>query len=122
MWTFESGGCTSAFIGDVATLNCHCFFRDGHAYDWLRTLDDLPGRFGDRDRLYLGHGTSPVGTEVLDWQRGYIRAFLHAVADRPDREDVIAAMKQYLPTDATLFLLDYELEKTIPRYLEERVY
>jgi glyoxylase-like metal-dependent hydrolase (beta-lactamase superfamily II) len=114
MWTFESEGCTSAFIGDVATLNCHCFFRDGHAYDWLRTLDDLSGRFDGRTRLYLGHGASPAGTEVLDWQRGYIHAFLHAVADRPDREDVIAAMKQYLPTDATLFLLDYELEKTIP--------
>jgi len=126
MWTFEQGGRTSAFIGDVAALNCHCFFRDGHAYDWLRILDDLSGRFDDRARLYLGHGSSPVGTEVLDWQRGYIRAFLHSVArlegspdptGRPAQENVIAVMKDYLPTDATLFLLDYELEKTIPRYL-----
>ena len=126
MWTFEEDGHTSAFIGDVAALNCHCFFRDGHAYDWLRTLDDLSGRFDDQARLYLGHGISPVGTEVLDWQRGYIHAFLHAVArleGNPDpagrtaQENVIAATKEYLPSDATLFLLDYELEKTIPRYL-----
>jgi glyoxylase-like metal-dependent hydrolase (beta-lactamase superfamily II) len=126
MWTFEAGGHASAFIGDVAALNCHCFFRDGHAYDWLRTLDDLSERFDDRTRLYLGHGSSPAGTEVLDWQRGYIRAFLHAIggletdpdpAGRPAQENVIAAMKDYLPGDATLFLLDYELEKTIPRYL-----
>lgn len=126
MWTFEADGRTSAFIGDAAALDCHCFFRDGHAYDWLRTLDNLSAQFDDQAQLYLGHGTSPAGTEVLDWQRGYIKAFLHAVArlegnpdpvERPAQEDVIAAMKEYLPSDATLFLLDYELEKTIPRYL-----
>lgn len=126
MWTFEADGRTSAFVGDVGALNCHCFFRDGHAYDWLRILDDLSRRFDDQARLYIGHGVSPVGTEVLDWQRGYIRAFLHAVArlegnpdptGRPAQENVIAEMKEYLPSDATLFLLDYELDKTIPRYL-----
>lgn len=126
MWTVEQGGYRSAFVGDVGTLNCHCFFRDGHAYEWLSTLDSLSGQFDDRTRLYLGHGTSPSGTEVLDWQRGYIRAFLHAIAQleghpdpigRPAQEKVIAAMKKYLPGDATLFLLDYELEKTIPHYL-----
>lgn len=126
MWTVEQGGHMSAFVGDICALNCHCFFRDGHAYEWLRILDDLSRQFDDRTRLYLGHGTSPSGTEVLDWQRGYIRAFLHAVAQlkghpdpigRPAQEKVIAAMKEYLPSDATLFLLDYELEKTIPHYL-----
>jgi glyoxylase-like metal-dependent hydrolase (beta-lactamase superfamily II) len=126
MWTVAQGSHTLAFVGDVGALNCHCFFRDGHAYEWLRILQDLSGRFDDRTRLYLGHGTSPSGTEVLDWQRGYIRAFLHAIAQleghpdpigRPAQEKVIAAMKKYLPSDATLFLLDYELEKIIPHYL-----
>ena len=126
MWTVDQGGQRSAFVGDVGALNCHCFFRDGHATQWLGILDDLSEQFDDRTRLYLGHGTSPSGTEVLDWQRGYIRAFLHAVAKleghpdptgRPAQEQVITAMKEYLPGEATLFLLDYELEKTIPHYL-----
>jgi glyoxylase-like metal-dependent hydrolase (beta-lactamase superfamily II) len=126
MWTFKQDGHISAFVGDVVALNCHCFFRDGHAHDWLRTLDELSRRLDDRARLYLGHGVSPAGTEALDWQRGYIRAFLHAVArleghpdpvSRAAQEAVIADMKVYLPSDATLFLLDYELEKTIPEYL-----
>jgi glyoxylase-like metal-dependent hydrolase (beta-lactamase superfamily II) len=131
MWTFtDADGVTHAFVGDTASLNCHCFFRDGHALDWLRLLDDLSARFDDRARLYLGHGSSPAGTEALDWQRGYIRSFLNAVArlrqrgeadpaGRPAQEQVIAAVKEYLPGDDTLFLLDYELDKSIPGYLEQ---
>ncbi len=125
MWTFEQGSRTSAFIGDVAALNCHCFFRDSHAYDWLRILDDLSGRFDDRAAI-------PRSRQLAGWHRGARLAarlhcaFLHSVARlegvpiRPVeacRENVIAVMKDYLPADATLFLLDYELEKTIPRYL-----
>lgn len=126
LWYFDKGGVRHAFTGDVVALNCHCFFRDGHAMEWLKNLGRLEAEFDDATRLYLGHGTSPSGMEAVDWQRGYIKAFLHAAArltddpdpaGRPAQERLIAAMKRYLPSDATLFLLDYELDVTIPRLL-----
>lgn len=127
MWSFQDDGVTHAFVGDIGALNCHCFFRDGHAHEWLDILDKLEAQFGDDAVLYLGHGESPASTAVLDWQKGYVRAFLHAVddlVDHPDpasreaQEQVIAAMQTYLPGEATIFLLDYELDVSIPRYVE----
>ena len=126
MWTFPGGRPHVGIYWPRRRAELPLFFPGRSRLTWLRILDDLSGRFDDRAQLYLWHGRSPVGTEVLDWQRGYIRAFLHAVArleGNPDwsarrpRRHVIAAMKEYLPNDATLFLLDYELDKTISRYL-----
>jgi hypothetical protein len=50
--------------------------------------------------------------EFVDHGFSDIRAFV--VGDQ-----VIAAMKQYLPGDATLFLLAYELDVTIARLWEK---
>jgi glyoxylase-like metal-dependent hydrolase (beta-lactamase superfamily II) len=124
VWSFlGQGGVQHAFVGDLVALNCHCFFRDGHVEEWQKILDRLESTYDAATaRLYIGHGASPTGMESLDWQRGYNRAFMKAVADLTDRtlpvsrqtqEKVLAAMKTYLPDDATLFLLDYELGETI---------
>jgi len=91
-----------------------------------RTVTSEENARKTREVSESGRLDKPLNTEALDWQRGYIRVFLHAVArregnpnpaDRPAQENVIAAMKEYLPNDATLFLLDYELNETISHYL-----
>ena len=91
-----------------------------------RTVTSEENARKTREVSESGRLDKPLNTEALDWQRGYIRVFLHAVArregnpnpaDRPAQENVIAAMKEYLPNYATLFLLDYELKETISHYL-----
>lgn len=124
MWTYEADGVTSAFVGDAVANRCHCFFRDGHTDAWLGILDRLDKEFDDSTQIYIGHGQTPSTKEAIAWQRGYINAFRDAVAglseaealaaERPAQEKVIAAMQEYLPGEATLFLLDYELDVSIP--------
>ncbi len=59
-------------------------------------------------------------------QRAYIEKFIEIVK-KLERESpvsqeaqnrVVAAMREYLPTDDLLFLLGYELDKGIPRIWE----
>lgn len=120
MWTLEKDGARVAFVGDAVANRCHCFFRDGHTREWLRILDRLEREFAfDDTLLYIGHGATPSTLEAIDWQRGYIQTYLaamHALEDqsapvsRANQEKIIAAMKRYLPSDAALFLLDYEMD------------
>lgn len=125
MWSFEKDGVMHAFIGDIIANHTHSFFRDGHAVAWLAVLDRLERELADDAVLYIGHGETPVHKDIIPWMRGYIHAFLEAVdalpnkgdtVSREDQEKVIAAMKDYLPSEATLFLLDYELDVSIPHY------
>ena len=127
MWVFEHDGAAHAFVGDAIAKDCHCFFRDGHTPEWLKILDRLESQFDETTQFHIGHGEAPIGTGVIRWQRGYIETFLSAVdhlrdrADptgRPAQEEVIVQMKDYLPTDSTLFLLDYELDYSIGKLLE----
>jgi len=122
MWIFRQDGISHVFIGDTIALNCHCFFRDGHILEWQKILERLKSEFDERTtRFYIGHGESPCGMEAVDWQMGYNKAFINAIAQLPKtvpviretQEKVLAAMKTYLPGDATLFLLDYEMGETI---------
>ncbi|MFO7322653.1 MAG: MBL fold metallo-hydrolase [Chloroflexota bacterium] len=120
MWTIEKDGMKLAFVGDAVANRCHCFFRDGHTAEWLRILDRLEREFAFEDTLlYIGHGATPSTLEAIQWQRGYIQTYLaamHALEDkstpvsRANQEAIIAAMQRYLPGDATLFLLDYEMD------------
>ncbi|WP_129671915.1 MBL fold metallo-hydrolase [Candidatus Chloroploca sp. Khr17] len=124
MWSFEKDGVLHAFVGDTVANHTHCFFRDGHTPNWLRALDRLEKELPDNALLYIGHGATPSSKEIIEWQRGYIHTFLDAVkqltslealaATRPTQEKMIAAVKEYLPNDVTLFLLDYELHHSIP--------
>lgn len=127
MWVYQEEGARHAFVGDAIAKDCHCFFRDGHTTEWLKILDRLQRQFDERTEFHVGHGSAPVGTQAIEWQRGYITAFVHAVerlrdqadaTSRPAQERVIAEMKTYLPNDSTLFLLDYELDYSIGRLLE----
>ncbi|MCU7918181.1 MAG: nuclear transport factor 2 family protein [Candidatus Thiodiazotropha sp. (ex Epidulcina cf. delphinae)] len=123
MWIIEKkDGVKHAFIGDVMASDCHCFFRDGHTVQWNQVLERLRTQFDDSVRFYIGHGESPVGKEMINWQLGYNRAFLDAVEDLEDKtvpvsqasqDAVLTKVKAYLPNEATLFLLAYELGETI---------
>jgi glyoxylase-like metal-dependent hydrolase (beta-lactamase superfamily II) len=129
MWTFEKDGVVHAFVGDLVADRCHCFFRDGHAEEWLDVLDRLDRDLPDSAKLYIGHGPTPASKQAIAWQRGYIEKFLESVdaisakvvpVSRETQEEVIAAMREYLDSDATLFLLDYELDISIPAYWAKR--
>lgn len=129
MWIFEKDGIKHVFIGDTVALNCHCFFRDGFVFEWQKILDRLDKEFDQVNTLlYLGHGISPSGMEAVDWQRGYNKAFVNAVARLEDRsvpvsretqEIVITEVQKYLPGEATLFLLDYEMDVTLAEMFQE---
>lgn len=129
MWTFWKDGVTHAFVGDVIALNCHCFFRDGYVFEWQKTLNRFKEMFDSvSTRFYVGHGEKPVGMEAVDWQIGYNNAFINAIAALRDlsipvretsQNEVLAAMKAYLPNEATLFLLTYELGISIQTVIEK---
>ena len=122
IWVFKENGRKHVFAGDLIADRCHCFFRDGHLEEWNQILDRLDDDFDDSAVFYYGHGETPGGVEMIKWQRGYNDAFLEAVTRLKDKstpvseksqQKVIDAMQKYLPGEATLFLLTYELDVTI---------
>ena len=129
MWLLEKDGMTHAFVGDTVANRTHCFFRDGHTADWLKALNRLEQEFDDNTLLYIGHGATPSTKEAIQWQRCYIQAYWAAVdaledksipVTRANQEKIIAAMQKYLPGDATLFLLDYEMDIFLETFIKER--
>lgn len=129
LWIIEKNGVKHIFAGDAISLNCHCFFRDGHTRRWNQVLQQLEKEFADADRFYIGHGETPVGKEAISWQLGYNQAFLNAVDSLEDKtvpvsqanqEKVIAAMKRYSPGDATLFLMEFEMAQSIALHFPNR--
>ncbi len=130
MWILEAGGVKHVVLGDVLAKDCHCFFRDGFVREWNAVLDRLEREFDARTRFYIAHGEPPVGKEAIAWQRGYNDAFLNAVDALPDKsvpvsqesqDCVLAAVKRYLPSEATLFLVAFELDKAIAAHFPKRV-
>lgn len=129
MWTIEKDGFRLAFVGDSIANRAHCFFRDGHTHEWLKILDRLEKEFDDNTSIYIGHGATPSTKEAIQWQRGYIQTY-HAWVDaqedrtvpvpRATQEKLVARMKEYLPGDATLFLLDYEMDVFMPEIYRQR--
>ena len=122
IWIFEKDGVKHVFAGDLIADKCHCFFRDGHIHEWNNILDYLENNFDDSTLFYYGHGETPGGKGIVKWQRGYNKAFIKAVTGLKDKSipvseenqnKVIAAMQEYLPNEATLFLLTYELDVTM---------
>lgn len=129
MWLVAKDGMTHAFVGDTVANRTHCFFRDGHTAEWMKALDRLEREFDDNTLLYVGHGATPSSKEAIQWQRGYIEAYWAAVdrlADksipvtRENQEKIIAAVQKYLPGEAALFLLDYEMDVFLEAFIKER--
>lgn len=121
-WVIEREGVKNILVGDLVARNCHSFFRDGHFFEWMAILDRIEKDFPKNTILHIGHGESPTGMDMIAWQKGYNNAFLAAVkslkgtadpAGKDAQEKVVAAVRKYLPSEATLFLLLYELGTTI---------
>jgi glyoxylase-like metal-dependent hydrolase (beta-lactamase superfamily II) len=103
------------FLGDQIYDHRHCYLADGFYEQWLANIEDLRARFPADAVFYIGHG-GPVGHELWDWQRAYIERFIGAVsaADWSDgeraKEAVVAAMKEYEPSDELQFLMELSIE------------
>jgi glyoxylase-like metal-dependent hydrolase (beta-lactamase superfamily II) len=116
-WTLESDR-HQVFSGDLAYNRHHCYLADGFYEDWLANIERARSTLPEGTTLHPGHG-EPCGTEVLDWQAGYIDAFLDAVktADWNDRESatkkVIDRMRGYLPSSKLQFLMELSIDPVV---------
>ena len=103
------------FLGDQIYGQKHCYLADGFHQEWLMNIERLRERFPSDAVFHIGHG-GPAGPADWNWQRGYIETFLEAVNDAdwssPEQahESVVATMKQYLPSDELLFLMELSIE------------
>jgi glyoxylase-like metal-dependent hydrolase (beta-lactamase superfamily II) len=106
------------FSADVAYDRHHAYLADGFHQQWLANIERLRGSLPTGATLYPGHG-EPCGAEVLDWQAGYINAFLDAInsADWTDPErasaSVVSCMRDYLPSDKLQFLMELSIEPVV---------
>jgi glyoxylase-like metal-dependent hydrolase (beta-lactamase superfamily II) len=117
VWSVDSDP-RQIFSGDVAYDRRHCYLADGFHEGWLANLQRLRAELPQGATLHPGHG-EPCGTEVLDWQAGYIEAFLEAIndADWSDREAarrvVVDRMRDYLPTAELQFLMELSIDPLV---------
>lgn len=126
IWTVEDDGLKHVFIGDTISNGCHQFFRDLYLFEWINILDRLEKDFDENTRFYLGHGMPGLTIDSIEWQRGYLNAFLKALQSvkgsavtQETVDRVLNEMKRFLPINATEFLLTYELEITLNKMLEK---
>jgi glyoxylase-like metal-dependent hydrolase (beta-lactamase superfamily II) len=114
IWTLEDPG-RQVFSADLAYDRHHCYLADGFHQEWLGNISRARTELPAGVTLHPGHG-EPCGAEALDWQEGYINAFLDAVgkADWSDgeraRAAVIERMLAYLPTGALQFLMELSID------------
>ena len=93
----------------------HCYLADGYYREWLDNIEALRRRFPADAVLHVGHG-GPLGAADWDWQRGYLETFVDAVrsADWSEptaaHDEVVAAMRRYLPTDRLAFLMELSVD------------
>jgi glyoxylase-like metal-dependent hydrolase (beta-lactamase superfamily II) len=106
---------STVFAGDIAYNGMHAFLADGHWDAWLENLAHLERSLPADVTLHVGHGPA-AGKELLTAQRRYIETFVAAVeanasaVEAGDHAPVVAAMKQLLPSDDLLFLMDLSIE------------
>jgi glyoxylase-like metal-dependent hydrolase (beta-lactamase superfamily II) len=105
----------TVFLGDQIYGRRHCYLADGFHEEWLANIEMLRERLPSDAVFHIGHG-GPAGHADFDWQRAYIETFLdaveHAAWSDPTRahDTVVAAMKQFLPTDELQFLMELSIE------------
>lgn len=112
VWSLDE---QTLFVGDLVYNGMHAYLADGLSTEWLAVLDRLEAELDPKATLYVGHG-QPAGIGLIATQRRYIEAFLGAV-DRnrerdPDarRSAVVETMKQVLPTEDLLFLMELSVD------------
>jgi glyoxylase-like metal-dependent hydrolase (beta-lactamase superfamily II) len=117
IWRLDGEG-RQLFIGDLAYDRMHCFLADGFHQEWLANIEQGRTQLPQGATLHPGHG-EPCGIEVLDWQAGYINAFLDAIraADWKDadaaRRAVVERMRDYLPTGELQFLMELSIDPIV---------
>jgi glyoxylase-like metal-dependent hydrolase (beta-lactamase superfamily II) len=106
---------TTVFAGDLAYNGMHAYLADGRWQDWLVTLASFESRLDDDVTLHVGHG--PAGTKtLLGAQRHYIETFIAALDTNGDalaagdHGPVLAAMRDVVPGDELMFLLDLSID------------
>ena len=127
MWVYEADGAKHAFVGDAIAKDCHCFFRDGHTTSGWGSWTDWTSSSTKRRnstsatawrRPAPRRSNGSAATSRRSCRPWTICAIRPMRPPDPAQEKVIAEMKTYLPTDSTLFLLDYELDYSIGKLLE----
>jgi glyoxylase-like metal-dependent hydrolase (beta-lactamase superfamily II) len=105
----------TVFAGDLAYNGMHAYLADGRWQDWLAALEAFEATLDDDVTLHVGHG--PSGTKaLLAAQRRYIEAFVAALDANGDalaagdHRPVLAAMREVVPGDDLLFLLDLSID------------
>jgi 8-hydroxy-5-deazaflavin:NADPH oxidoreductase len=117
LWVLEGAGPPQVFVGDVVYNRMHAYLADGHHDAWLGNLERVRAMFPADSVFYVGHGP-PASPAHLDWQAGYIRAFLDAIRDTDEdggdmeavSRRVTGRMREYLPGDDLLFLMQLSIE------------
>jgi len=122
LWRLDAD---TVFAGDVAYNGMHAYLADGHWEHWLATLARLERELPPDATLHVGHG--PVaGKELLAAQRRYIETFVAALDDHAtaiesaDHAPVVAAMKELLPSDDLLFLMELSIEPVFTSLADRR--
>ena len=129
LWSIRIDGDEHVFVGDILYNHCHCYFRDGHALNWLKALDAMLEKYDHTTLFHPGHGED-CGCEIIIWQKAYIETFLYTLKSllgKRDRlteaeQDVLfQRMQSFLPNKTNIFLLKYEPEETIKALLREGI-
>ena len=120
-WILESDARTRVFAGDLVYNHMHAYLADGFADQWLENLARAKRELPADVELLVGHGDPVRGSDILNWQVGYIATFLEAVRSgaATDRltgdqltEAVARRMKEYLPSNDLEFLMRLSVEPT----------
>jgi glyoxylase-like metal-dependent hydrolase (beta-lactamase superfamily II) len=129
LWLVESNGAAHAFVGDLVYNHMHGFLADGFHREWLANIARARRELPPHVTFYPGHGESGPASDLLDWQEGYIRAFMGAVrstigeqtlTDEAAAATVTATMKAYLGSDDLLFLMQLSIAPIRAALKEER--
>jgi glyoxylase-like metal-dependent hydrolase (beta-lactamase superfamily II) len=109
-----------AFAGDISYGLMHAFMADNQNPAWRRALERVQSELPEDTVLHIGHGPA-VTPGFLRWQSTYLDRFENALrnADWSDataaQASVTEAMRDYLPTDDLLFLMQLSIAPNAER-------
>jgi glyoxylase-like metal-dependent hydrolase (beta-lactamase superfamily II) len=109
-----------AFAGDIAYGLMHAFMADNQNPAWRRAIERVQSDLAEDTVLHIGHGPA-VTPGFLRWQSTYLDRFENALrkADWSDaraaQASVSNAMRDYLPSDDLLFLMQISIQPNAER-------